>query len=93
MKEYKPSKKVLERYASVMVNFALGSGKGIKPGETVYLVAWEYAKPFYAALRREIVRVGGHVISDYRPNDDHEHNMEKEFFTFANDQQIGRAHV
>ena len=34
-KPYKPSKKVLEKYADVLVNFALGSYKGIKKGDVV----------------------------------------------------------
>ena len=32
---YKPSKEIIERYAHVLVNFALGGGKGIKKGDVV----------------------------------------------------------
>ena len=35
-KPYQPSKKILEKYADVLVNFALNSGKGIKKGEVVF---------------------------------------------------------
>ena len=35
--EYKPSKKFLENYADILVNFALGEGKGIKKGDVVYV--------------------------------------------------------
>jgi hypothetical protein len=32
---YTPSKQILDKYADVMVNFALGGGKGIKKGDVV----------------------------------------------------------
>ena len=34
---YIPDKKILENYAKVMIDFALGKGKGIKEKEVVYL--------------------------------------------------------
>ena len=34
---YEPSVEVLEKYAKVLVDFALGGGKGIKKGDFVYL--------------------------------------------------------
>ena len=43
---YQPSQKILEKYADVIVNFALGGGKGIKKGETVRLTVYDIAKPF-----------------------------------------------
>lgn len=86
-KDFRPSQKVLERYARVLVNFGLGKGKGIKPGDVVYVVTNEYAKPLYSEIRKAILRTGGHIISDYRPDVD-EFNFEKEFLTLANDQQI-----
>lgn len=60
---YKPSDKVLEKYAKVLVNFALGSGKGIKKGETVYLQVGLSALPFYRALKKVIFDSGGLMIS------------------------------
>src|SRR3989338_5428805 len=33
---YNPSEEILEKYAKVLVNFALGSGKGIKKDESKY---------------------------------------------------------
>jgi len=85
---YIPSRKILDKYSHVLVNFALGGGKGIRRGDVVYLVAYECAKPFYMALRRTILKSGGHVISDYRPSSDDEHKVEKEFYIHADDQQI-----
>lgn len=34
---YVPNEKILEKYADVLVNFALGGGKGVKKGEVVFL--------------------------------------------------------
>ena len=59
---YKPSKEILEKYAKVLVNFALGSGKGIKKDETVYLQSALSALPFYRALKKVIFDSGGHMI-------------------------------
>jgi hypothetical protein len=49
---YTPPQEILDRYASVLVDFALGGGSGVQPGETVRVVAPESAKPLYAALAR-----------------------------------------
>jgi aminopeptidase len=66
---YTPSPEILDKYAQVLVNFALNSGKGIKKGEAVRLVVSEAAKPLYIALRNQILKSGGHVISFYLPDD------------------------
>lgn len=60
---YQPSPKLLEKYAKVLVNFALGSGKGIKKGDVVYLQSPLSALPFYRALRKQILDSGGLMIS------------------------------
>jgi aminopeptidase len=88
MSHYKPSKEILEKYAAVLVRFALNSGKGIKKDETVYLVAEEIAKPLFLEIRKAIWRAGGHVISSYRPSNDEEYNVERDFFEIAGEHQI-----
>lgn len=60
---YQPSDEILEKYAKVLVNFALGGGKGIKEGDLVYLIAPLSSLPFYRALRKVIFDSGGHVLS------------------------------
>ena len=67
---YIPSDKVLQKYADVLVNFALGGGKGIKKGEVVRLSANESAKPLFVAVHNAIIDAGGHVISHYMPDDE-----------------------
>lgn len=86
--QYKPSQKILEKYANVLVNFALGGGAGIKKGEVIYLVVDEYAKPFYVELRRAILKAGGNLITDYKPSNDKDFNIDKDFYVYAGDQQI-----
>lgn len=85
---YIPPRKILEKYADVLVNFALNGGKGIKKGETVRLVAEESAKPFYFELRRAILKSGGNIISGYRPSNDEKFNFDKDFYDRAKGKQI-----
>ncbi len=78
---YTPSKEILEKYADVMVNFALGGGKGIKKGEVVRVSATESGKPLFAAICNAIVKSGGHVISNYSPDDEQGDKRRAESFT------------
>ncbi|OGD62503.1 thermophilic metalloprotease (M29) superfamily [Candidatus Beckwithbacteria bacterium RBG_13_42_9] len=86
--KYQPSQKILEKYADVLVNFALGSGQGIKKGEVVELVVWEAAKPFYIELRKAILKSGGHIISRYQPDDDQDYNPSRDFYELASSEQL-----
>src|SRR3989344_59333 len=91
-KDYTPPKKVLKKYADVLVNFARGGGKGATRGETVYLTCNEYAKPLYVELRRAILKAGGNLISNYLPDDDDtgnkSFNISRQFYELANDEQL-----
>jgi aminopeptidase len=77
----------LERYADLLINFALGGGTGIKRGDVVQLIAPETAKPLYAELSRAVWRAGGHVIHDYRPDEGPGINLRRDFFELADDEQ------
>jgi aminopeptidase len=85
---YEPPQEILERYASVLVDFALGGGRGIRSGEVVRVVAAESAKPFYAELVKAVWRAGGHVIAGYRPDDDSRINISRDFYEIASDEQL-----
>jgi aminopeptidase len=85
---YKPDQKLLEKYASVLVNFALGNGKGIKKNDVVYVSAYEYAKPLYVEVLRAITKAGGHAITRYIPNEDHDFNISRDFYVNAKEHQI-----
>jgi aminopeptidase len=80
---YQPPQNILENYAKVLVNFALNSGKGIKKGDVVRLMVNEIAKPLYVALRNQILKSGGHVITAYLPD-----NVDRQYFELASDDQL-----
>jgi aminopeptidase len=61
---YKPSDGTLEKYAKILVNFALGGGTGIKKGDVVFLSSPLSALPFYRALRKSILDNGGITIGN-----------------------------
>ena len=89
--QYTPSAKILERYADVLVNFALGGGKGIKAGDVVRVTANESSKPLYAALQRAILKAGGHMIGNFLPDDvsgEDKVNMAADFLTHGKPAQI-----
>ena len=85
---YTPPQQTLARYADVLVNFALGGGEGVKPGEVVLVTAAEAAKPLYVELIRAVLRAGAHPIGHYLPDDDADYNLGRDFFELANDAQI-----
>lgn len=66
---YTPPQEILEKYANVLVNFALGGGAGLKSGEVVRVTAQEIAKPLYLEVCKAVWRAGGNVIEDYRINE------------------------
>lgn len=65
---YCPSDRILRKYAELLVHFALGGGKGIKKGDTIYIQAHEIARPLFDQIRIAIIRSGGHYISGYMPD-------------------------
>src|SRR3990167_4859439 len=92
-KPYLPSDTILKKYADVLVNFALGGGKGIKKGEVVRVSCSESAKPLYNAACNAIVKAGGHVIGHYSPDDEQGDKRRNEsfsryFYQHATDEQI-----
>ncbi|MBP7806158.1 aminopeptidase [Candidatus Gracilibacteria bacterium] len=80
---YTPSTQILERYADILVNFALGGGTGIKAGEVVLLCVPECARPMLQPLHDAVLRSGGHPIVDIIPD-----GLQRSFFQHANDAQI-----
>ncbi len=62
-----PSPALLERYADLLVNYALGGGAGVQRGETAWVVGTEDTKPLFFAACRAVWRAGGNVIQDYLP--------------------------
>lgn len=78
-----PSPEILRKYAQVLVNFALNSGRGIKKGEVVRVTSGESAKPLFVEIRNQVVRSGGQFIYNYLPDD-----VYREYYQLASEVQL-----
>lgn len=65
---YQPSQEILEKYADVMINFALNEGKGVQKGQTVQLIVPECAKPLLVELYKKVLQAGAHPLLRYLPD-------------------------
>ena len=81
---YTPSPEILKKYADVLINYAIGGGEGIKPGEVVRISLPECAKPLYAPLRDATLAAGAHPIMHYIADGVDVAN----FFKIASDAQL-----
>src|SRR3989344_133938 len=80
---YTPSKEILDRYADVLVRFALNGGEGVKKGEVVFLEVPECAKSLLLSLQRSVLRAGAHYITSFIPDDTARH-----FYEMAEEHQL-----
>ncbi|MEX0896150.1 MAG: aminopeptidase [Patescibacteria group bacterium] len=80
---YHPPKEILNKYAALLVNFALGEPEGIKPGEVIQCVVPDSAKPLALELQTEILKAGGHPLMKIVPT-----GFEKDFYTHADHDQL-----
>lgn len=90
---YTPDRKILEKYADLLVNFALGNGNGIKKGDVVRVSASESAKPLYVAILNAIVDAGGHVLAHYAPDEEkgdmrRNESTSRYFYEHASEEQL-----
>jgi len=83
MNEYTPSKKILEKYADVLINFALNGGRGIQKGEVVQISVPDVAKPMAKALYIAALKAGAHPLLRLTPT-----GLDKEFYKLASDEQL-----
>jgi len=83
MTKYKPAQKILEKYADVLINFALNSGKGVKKDESVFLNVSESAKPLLIELRKAVLRAGANPILNYSPE-----GIARDFYDLAGEEQL-----
>jgi len=80
---FTPSKEILDKYAQVLVDFALRNGKGIKKWDVVFVYIPECAKPFYIPLQETILRAGWHPIMKYMPD-----GVSRNFYETASLEQL-----
>ena len=80
---YTPSQEILEKYADVMVNFALRGWKWIKKWDVVFVQVPECAKPFYIPLQTAILKAWWHPVMQYKPD-----GVDRNFYENASDEQL-----
>ena len=83
---YIPSLEILEKYADVMINFALWGWDWINPWDVVFVQIPECAKPFYIPLQIAILKAWWHPIMQYTPD-----GVARNFYEFASDEQLSFA--
>jgi aminopeptidase len=80
--------KLLEKYAKIMVHYALNNGNGINKGETVFLVGQECAKDLFIAIAKEIYTAGGNVITHYLPDNIHDRSLARFVLENGSEEQV-----
>ncbi len=80
---------LLHKYAQIMVRYALNNGKGINPGDTVFLVGQECTRDLFLALGREVYAAGGNLLSSYLPNNTKEDSLARFLLQQGSDEQVG----
>lgn len=80
---FTPDKKILENYAKVIVDFALGKGKGIKEKEIIYLQYDAEALPLSLAVFKRILEKGAYPLVKSS-----EEQFQKVLFNTASDDQL-----
>jgi aminopeptidase len=80
---YEPPKKIIEKYADVLINYALNSGAGVKKGEVVQLAVPDVAKSMALALQNTVLKAGAHPMLRLIPT-----GFDKDFFDLANKDQL-----
>ena len=66
---YQPSQEILRKYASVLVNFALGSGEGIKKNDVVLIVTQTPGIPLAKEIYRRVLQSGGNPLMNIVDDD------------------------
>lgn len=80
---YQPSTEILQKYAEVLVNYALNSGEGVHAGEVVQCIVPDVAKPLALQLQNTILRAGAHPMLYLTAT-----GFERDFYQLANQEQL-----
>ena len=87
---YIPSNEILNKYADVIINFALNGGEGIKAKESVFLMVPESAKPLLLAMHAAVLKSGAYPIVYYMPNEMQRGftELSRQYYELANEDQL-----
>lgn len=85
---YTPPQPILVNYAQIMLKYALNFGKGVKKGETIWLVGNEVSKPLFLTIRREAIKLGCHVIANYMPDDWDRYQIDRDLIEYGSGAQL-----
>ncbi len=80
---YFPSPQILKRYSEVLIDFALGSGQGIRSGQVILLQYDQPAKPLAIAVYQRILEKGAHPVVRQ-----HEEDFDQVFYQQASEAQL-----
>jgi aminopeptidase len=80
---------LLNKYASVMVHYALNNGEGINTGDTVFLVGQECTRDLFLAIAKEVYNAGGNIISNFQPDNTQHTSLARYLLQNGSDEQIG----
>lgn len=78
-----PDSLTLQKYAQVLVNFALHGGKGVQPGEVVECIFPEHAKPLAQAIHHQLLQSQTHPMMSMQAD-----GFEEDFYRFGQEAQI-----
>lgn len=85
---YSPSQETLERYAHVLVDFAIADGRGVQRGETVQVIGSQETLPLFTEVCRAVWRAGGNVLQEVMPSAVEPYNLRRIFYEEASEQQL-----
>ncbi len=80
---YTPDGKTLEKYADLLVNYALNSGLGVREGEVVFCIGEDSTKPLLHELQKVILKAGAHPMINMVPS-----GFERSFLDIADIDQL-----
>lgn len=80
---YVPSPEILNKYAQVLVHFALGQDEGVNEGEVVQCLVPDIAKPLALALQNTLLKAGAHVLMRLLPT-----GFDRDYYSLASKEQL-----
>ena len=80
--QFQPDQDLLDKYAQVLVNYALNSGEGVKSGEVVLCQVPDVAKPLALTLQNRLLQAGAQPIIRLLPT-----GFAKDFYQLAGEEQ------